>query len=192
MNRAFFAFNDKLYFWVLKPAAIGFETVFPEPFRQSVKRAFVNARYPIRVVNNLFQGKFKGTGIETARFLINSTVGIGGLFDPAGDEWKLPPYPEDLDQTLGFYRLPTGIYLNWPVFGPSSVRGTVGTIGDSFLSPWNYINGAAVSYGTRIGDTINSASLRLGEYESFKEASFDPYLSLRDAYVENRRSLVER
>jgi phospholipid-binding lipoprotein MlaA len=192
VNRAFFRFNDRLYFWVLKPVAKVYGKVAPEPFRQSVKRAFINARYPVRVVNNLFQGKFRGAGVETVRFLVNSTVGIGGLFDPAEDEWRLQPYPEDLDQTFGFYRIPTGIYLNWPVFGPSSVRGTVGTIGDSFLSPWNYIDGLALTYGTRAGDTVNGASLRLGEYESFIKSSFDPYLALRNAYVENRRSLVNQ
>ncbi len=192
MNRAFFTFNDTLYTWALKPLSKGYATVAPEPFRQSIKRAFVNARYPVRFVNNLLQGKFGGAGVETLRFLVNSTLGIGGLFDPAQDEWEFAPSVEDLDQTLGFYRLPTGIYLNWPVFGPSSVRGTVGMVGDSFLSPWNYVDNLAVTYGTRLGDTVNSTSLRLGEYEKFKEAAFDPYISLRDAYVENRRSLVER
>jgi phospholipid-binding lipoprotein MlaA len=190
MNRAFFKFNDKLYFSVLKPVAKGYNTVAPEPFRESVKRLFVNARYPIRVVNNLLQARFKGAAVETARFLINSTVGIGGLFDPAGDQWHFRPHPEDLDQTFGFYHLPPGAYLNWPVFGPSSVRGTVGMIGDGFLVPWNYIDGAAVFYGTRVFDTVNSTSLGLGEYEKFKAASFDPYVALRDAYFENRRALT--
>jgi phospholipid-binding lipoprotein MlaA len=192
VNRVFFKFNDKLYFWILKPVSKAYGKVAPEPFRQSIRRAFVNARYPIRLVNNLLQAKFKGAGVETARFFINSTVGIGGLFDPAHEEWRLQPSPEDLDQTLGFYKLPMGIYFNWPVFGPSSVRGTVGTIGDSFLSPWNYLDNVAVVYGTRLGDTVNATSLRLGEYESFLESAFDPYISLRNAYVENRRSLVSQ
>jgi phospholipid-binding lipoprotein MlaA len=192
VNRAFFKFNDKLYFWVLKPVAKGYKTVAPEPFRESIQHFFVNVRYPIRVVNNLLQAKFKGAGIETARFLVNSTVGIGGLFDPAQDEWNLRPHPEDLDQTLGFYGLPPGAYLNWPLFGPSSVRGTAGMVGDSFLVPWNYIDETAVIYSTRVFDTVNSSSLHLGEYERFKQGSFDPYVSLRDAYFENRRSLIEQ
>jgi phospholipid-binding lipoprotein MlaA len=192
VNRVFFKFNDKLYFWVLKPVAKGYKTVAPEPFRESIQHFFVNVRYPIRVVNNLLQAKFKGAGIETARFLVNSTVGIGGLFDPANDEWNLRPHPEDLDQTLGFYGLPPGAYLDWPLFGPSSVRGTAGMVGDSFLVPWNYIDETPVIFGTRVFDTVNASSLRLGEYERFKEGSFDPYVSLRDAYFENRRSLIEQ
>jgi phospholipid-binding lipoprotein MlaA len=190
MNRAFFKFNDKLYFWVLKPVSKGYNKVAPEPFRQSMRNAFVNVRYPVRVMNNLLQAKFKGAGIETARFLINSTVGIGGLFDPARDEWHLKPYPQELDLTLGFYGLPPGPYINWPVLGPSSVRGSIGIAGDSFLSPWTYLDGAAVFLAPRAYDILNSTSLQLGEYESFKNASFDPYLSLRDAYLEHRSSLI--
>ena len=174
VNRAFFKFNDRLYYWVLKPVAKGYNKVAPEPFRESIRRLFVNARYPGRAVNNLLQGKFKGFGIETTRFVVNSTVGIGGLFDPANDEWHLQPYPEDLDQTLGFYRFRTGPYIHWPLLGPSSVRGTVGMVGDGFLSPWTYVDGIAVLCGTKVYDTINATSLRLGEYESFKKATFDP------------------
>ena len=151
VNRAFFQFNDGLYFWVLKPVATGYGKVAPEPFRHSIRRAFVNIRFPVRLINNLLQGKFKGAGVETARFLVNSTVGIGGLFDPAQEEWELQPFLEDLDQTFGFYRLPPGPYLNWPIFGPSSIRGTVGTIGDSFLTPLHYVDSSAISLGTRAG-----------------------------------------
>jgi phospholipid-binding lipoprotein MlaA len=193
MNRVFFQFNDKLYFWVLKPVSQGYSFIAPQPFRDSIKRAFVNVRYPVRVVNNVLQGKFKGAGVETARFLANSTLGIGGLFDPAQDEWDLRPHSEDLDQTLGFYGLPPGPYLTWPVLGPASVRGSVGMFGDSFLVPWNYfVDNAAVLYGTRVFETVNSTSLRLGEYESFKESSLDPYVALRDAYLDNRRSLSDQ
>lgn len=192
VNRAFFRFNDRLYFWVLKPTARGYNKVAPEPFRASVRRFFVNARYPVRVVNNLLQAKFKGAGIETARFLVNSTWGIGGLFDPAREEFKLDPRPQDLDLTLGVYGLHPGPYFDWPLLGPSSVRGTAGMVGDGFLSPWNYLDGAAVFYGTRVFDTVNATSLQLGEYEKLKDASFDPYVALRDAYTENRRSLIQR
>ena len=193
MNRAFYTFNDKLYVWFLRPVAKGYAKVAPEPFRVSIKQFFVNARYPVRLVNNLLQGKFKGAGIETARFLVNSTLGIGGLFDPARDEWNWQPRYEDLDQTLGFYHFPTGIYLNWPVYGPSSVRGTVGTFGDSFLSIWNYVDPLLLVYSTtRAYDTVNSTSLRIGDFDSFRNATFDPYIALRDAYFENRRSMITK
>jgi phospholipid-binding lipoprotein MlaA len=191
LNRAFFQFNDKLYVWVLNPTATGYSKVAPEPFRESVRNFFANLRYPIRAVNNLLQGKAKGAGIETARFIVNSTVGIGGLFDPAGDEWNLRPYVEDLDQTLGFHRVPPGIYLHWPVFGPSSVRGTVGMVGDTFLTPWPYVELRLVErVGWRAGEMVNATSLQLGEYESFKKATLDPYIALRSAYFERRQKMV--
>jgi phospholipid-binding lipoprotein MlaA len=192
MNRAFYKFNDKLYFWVVKPSAKAYGKVAPAEFRVSIRNAFHNLSFPVRGANNLLQGKFKRTGIETARFLINSSVGIGGLFDPAHDEWQLDAHSEDLDQTLGFYGLPSGAYLNWPVFGPSTIRGTVGRIGDSFLqiAPWRYFESGWVTVGVRSFEVVNSTSMRIGEYESFKKASIDPYIALRNAYIDNRRSRV--
>jgi phospholipid-binding lipoprotein MlaA len=193
LNRAFFTFNDRLYVWVLKPTATAYGKVAPEPFRESVRNFFTNLQFPIRAINNLLQGKAKGAGVETARFLVNSTVGIGGLFDPALDEWELQPYPEDFDQTLGFYRVPPGIYLHWPVVGPSSVRGTVGSVGDTFMTPWPYVEIRLVErVGWRAYDAVNATSLQLGEYESFKRATLDPYVALRSAYFERRQRMVER
>jgi phospholipid-binding lipoprotein MlaA len=191
MNRAFFRFNDKLYFWVLKPAAKGYNKVAPQPVRVGVKRFFTNVKFPVRFVNNLLQAKFKRAGIETARFVLNSTVGLAGFFDPAGEELKLQIQPADFDQTLAVYRIPPGIYLNWPIAGPSSVRGTVGMAGDSALTPWTYIDGIAVSLTVRPYETVNETSLKLGDYESFKKGALDPYVSLRDAYFEHRRSQIK-
>ena len=148
MNRAFFHFNDKLYFWVLKPAGKGYSKVVPRPARTCVGRLFANVKYPIHLVNNLLQGKFKAAGLETGRFVVNSTVGVGGLFDPA-KHWKIEAHPADFDQTLGLYGLGPGIYFDWPVFGPSSPRGTAGLAGDGALSPWTYIGGVGVAMGSR-------------------------------------------
>ena len=191
MNRAFFRFNDRFYFWVLKPAARGYTKVAPQPFRVCVSRFFANVKFPIRFANNLLQGNFKRCGIETARFCINSTIGLAGFFDPAV-EWKLKTQLADFDQTLGYYRIPPGIYLDWPLLGPSSIRGTVGKVGDSMLSPWPYLDSLAVSLAVPPYEILNSASLRLGDYESFKKATFDPYVALRNAYFENRRQMVEQ
>src|SRR6185369_1680025 len=114
MNRAFFHFNDKLYVWILKPAGKGYSKVVPRPARTCVGRFFANVKYPVYFVNNLLQGKFKAAGIETGRFVVNSTVGVGGLFDPA-KRWKLKARPANFDQTLGLYGLGPGIYFDWPV-----------------------------------------------------------------------------
>ncbi len=192
LNRAFFQVNDKLYFWILKPAAQAYAYVAPPPVRTGVRRFFVNLRFPVRVVNNTLQGKLKGAGIETTRFVVNSTIGLVGFLDPAHDELRLDPQPEDFDQTLGFYGLPPGFYLHWPFLGASSLRGTVGSAGDAFLSPWTYLESLPVEFAIQPFETINATSLKLGEYEDFKKASFDPYVALRSAYFENRRSLISQ
>jgi len=191
MNRAFFHFNDKLYSWIVKPAGKGYSKVVPRPARTCVGRFFANVKYPIHLVNNVLQAKFKAAGIETGRFVINSTVGVGGLFDPA-KHWKIEPHPANFDQTLGLYGLGPGIYFDWPVFGPSSTRGTAGLAADGMLSPWFYIGGVGVVYGVPAYRELNSASLGLGEYESFKKATLDPYVAMRSAYYESRAEAVEK
>ncbi len=191
MNRAFFRFNDKVYSWVLEPAGKGYGKVLPQPVRASFSRLFANVKYPVHFVNNLLQGKFKAAGIETGRFLVNSTVGIGGLFDPA-QEWKLEAHPADFDQTLGFYGVGPGIYFNWPFFGPSSGRGTTGLAADGMLSPWMYVGGVGVTLTIPAYRELNGASLHLGEYESFKKAAVDPYVAMRSVYYESRADAVQK
>jgi len=191
MNRAFFHFNDKVYSWVLKPAGKGYNKVVPRPARTCVSQLFANVKFPIYFVNNLLQGKFKAAGLETGRFVVNSTVGIGGLFDPT-KRWKLEAHPADFDQTLGFYGAGPGIYFNWPLFGPSSGRGTAGLAADGALSPWSYIGGVGVVLGIPAFRELNSASLHLGEYESFKNATLDPYLAMRSAYYQSRAEAVQK
>jgi phospholipid-binding lipoprotein MlaA len=192
VNRAFFVFNDKLYYWALEPVSRGYSKVVPAVVRLSVKRLFANAKYPVRFVNNLLQGKFPSAGIETSRFVANSTLGVGGLMDPALVYFKLESQPADFDQTLGVYGLAPGPYLNWPLLGPSSVRGTVGLAGDTMLSPLTYYDFLALTLAVRPYETINDTSLRLGEYESFKQAALDPYVAMRSFYFENRYGFVHR
>ena len=189
INRAFFHFNDKLYSWVLRPVGKGYSKVVPRPARTCVDRFFGNVKYPIHLVNNLLQGKVGAAGIETGRFVVNSTVGIGGLFDPA-KHWKLEGRPADFDQTLGFYGLRSGIYFDWPVFGPSSPRGTAGLLADGMLSPWMYVGGVGVVYGVPAYREVNGTSLRIGEYDSLRKATLDPYVAMRSAYYQNRAEAV--
>jgi phospholipid-binding lipoprotein MlaA len=191
-NSVFFLVNDKLYFWALKPVAIYYNEAVPEPLRVGVRNFFSNLRMPIRVVNCLLQSKFKGCGIELARFLVNSSMGVLGFGDAGKKEFNLEGQDEDLGQTLGFYGLGPGMYIDWPIFGPSSLRDTVGSFGDGFFSPLNYIldptkyNMAVTGY-----ELVNNNSLRLGEYESLKRAALDPYVSLRDAYHQYRQNKIK-
>ena len=190
VNRGFFWFNDKLYFWVLRPGARAYSKVAPKPVRSSVHRFFANVRYPIRLVNNVLQGRLEGAGKETARFVVNSTLGIAGFLDPA-DKMKLKPQPADFDQTLGLYGIRPGFYIDWPFLGPSSARGSVGIAGDTLLTPWTYLD-IEISMPVRAYEVLNETSLHPGEYEDFKKAALDPYVALRSAYYENRQDFIEK
>ena len=190
VNRAFFEFNDKLYFWVLKPVATGYKTVVPEEARVCVRNFFRNLAFPVRFVNNLLQGKFFGAFEETCGFLVNSTVGLGGLADIAAAV-DLKRHEEDLGQTLAVYGSGPAFYINWPFFGPSTLRDTIGTAGDTFLDPLTYLGGDWYAPGARGLNVVNETSLKIGDYESLKKAALDPYVALRDAYYQNRLSKIK-
>jgi phospholipid-binding lipoprotein MlaA len=190
LNRAFFEFNDKLYFWVLKPVATGYKTVVPEEVRVCVRNFFRNLAFPVRFANNLFQGKFFGAVEETCGFLVNSTVGLGGLADIA-TAVDLKRHDEDLGQTLAVHGAGPAFYINWPFFGPSTLRDTIGMAGDVFLDPLTYLGDFWYAPYSRGLNVVNETSLRIGDYESLKKAALDPYVALRDAYYQNRLSKIK-
>lgn len=192
VNRGFFYFNDKLYFWVVKPASQGYAYLIAEDVRMCVRSFFKNLLAPVRIVNNLLQGKIANGGVETARFVINSTLGIAGLADPAKNEFGLSPKEEDLGQTMGVYGLGEGIYFCWPFFGPSNVRDTIGLAGDFFLTPVSYLamSDSGAGMAVEAGREVNNTSLVLGDYEDFKESAIDPYVALRDAYRQYRHKKI--
>jgi len=191
-NRAMYHFNDRLYFWVLKPVAQGYNEVVPEGARISVRNFFSNLTFPIRFVNCLLQANFNGATIELSRFTVNTLLGLGGLFDPASSqEMKLVKQEADFGQTLGLYGVGQGIFLTWPVFGPSTPRDSVGLAGDWFVNPITYLSPWYIPYAVKSYDRVNDVSLRIGDYEALKEAAIDPYLALRDAYLQYRQKKVE-
>jgi phospholipid-binding lipoprotein MlaA len=189
VNRAFFYFNDKLYFWLLKPIARGYRFILPQPVRIGVRNFFDNIGYPIRFVNCLLQGKFEGAGFETQRFLINSLATLG-FKDLATDNLGIKEYDEDFGQTLGFYGLGPGFYINWPILGPSSLTDTVGIVGDIPLDPVSYTGETFIALPVRSLDIVNRTSLTIGEYEDLKRAALDPYVATRDAYYQFRLNKI--
>lgn len=189
-NRAMFAFNDKVYFYVLKPVVRVYRHV-PEPVRVSTGNFFSNLRAPIRMVNSLLQLKLVDAGNELLRFGINSTFGIAGLFDPAGRHLGIRRVDEDLGQTLGHYGVGQGFYLVLPLFGPSTLRDGAGGFVDAwYLDPVVYLDDTAVAAGLLALDKINAASLDRDTYEAIKHEAFDPYTFIRDAYVQRREAAV--
>jgi len=191
-NRAMFQFNDKLYFWALKPVARGYNKVIPEPARISVKNFFTNLSFPIRFVSRLLQADFSGAAAEFGRFAVNTIWGVGGLFDPSSSQQlNIAKGDADIGQTLGVYGLGQGFYLVWPILGPSSARDSVGLAANYFLYPVSYISPLYASFGVKVYEEVNDASLRIGDYEFLKEAAIDPYIALRDAYAQYRQKMVE-
>ena len=191
-NRAMFHFNDKLYFWILKPLARGYKAVAPEFFRTGIKNFFRNATTPIRMVNCFFQGKADSAMVEFSRFLANTIVGFLGFGSPADKYPELiVPDEEDFGQTLAVYGIGDGFYVVWPVFGPSTLRDSIGMVGDWFLNPVNYIDPTETSVGIKVFDKVNQTSFQIGEYESLKDAAIDPYVAIRNIYIQYREKKIK-
>jgi len=188
-NRAMTVVNDRLYSWVLKPVARGYRFVMPKPVRLGIDNIFDNLGYPVRFVNNLLQLKVKQSGVETARFLMNSTVGVAGLWDPA-DKWlSLSSNDEDFGQTLGHYGMGSGFHIVLPLLGPSNARDACGRVADAFLNPVNYLDDEDTILIKAVG-TVNRTSLHIGEYEAITKDALDLYILLRNGYEQNRENKI--
>ena len=199
-NRVMTSFNDKVYTHVMDPISEGYTTITPEPIRQSLSNFFHNIKFPIRLVNNLLQGKFQNSSDELERFIINTTVGVGGLFDPAKTFKNIPAHNEDFGQTLGHYGIGAGFHVVLPFLGPSNVRDIAGLTVDAYTSPLQYQKGLekykipdnyAESIGIYTAQMINKNSLHLGAYEILKKDAIDLYPFLRDVYEQKRTSDIQ-
>lgn len=194
MNRGFFWLNMRLDDFFFRPIAIGYAAVVPLGARKAVHRFFSNTRLPQRFANNLFQGKLEYAGLEVGRFVVNTTVGVAGFFDPA-DAWLgWPPHDEDFGQTLGFYGVPQGPYLVLPIFGPASVRDTSGALADVALDPLTFLFGGVVALAVRsaaeFAQLANYRSLDLELFHDVDRFAFDPYVSVQDFYLQKRERAV--
>ena len=189
-NRLMFAFNDKFYFWLAKPMCKGYAFILPEPGRKAIRRAFHNFFFPLRFVNNLLQFKLKGCATETGRFVVNSSVGIGGLFDPAEHWLRWQPRDEDLGQTLGFYGVGEGVPIVLPLLGQSNLRDGA-AMGLSFLgNPLTYLANFEDGVAVTVGERFNYLSLHTVDYEIVKKTALDPYTFIRNGYKEMRKKEI--
>jgi phospholipid-binding lipoprotein MlaA len=197
VNKAMFQFNDKLYFWVLKPTTQVYSHIAPEPFRFLASNFYDNLWAPSRIINNLLQLRFKAAGNEFIRFLFNSFAGCGGIGDVATPALGIKKQEADFGQTLGHYGIGHGFYLVLPIIGPSSLRDGIGRVGDTFMHPFTYwgIYEHHFTFWEGVGlyahEKVNDTSFKIGEYEAFKESAIDPYISMRDAFVQHRKWMVE-
>ena len=208
-NLWMFSFNYNFDKYFLKHVAKGYNYIVPDDLQQSIYNLFQNVRYPPRFLNNIFQGKWKGAGIETGRFLINTTIGVGGLFDPATVMFNLETPVEDFGQTLGSYGTKPGPYLVVPFLGPFTLRDAFGYGVDIFLNPVNWfllpiirtdvipqavndeLTIALAQLGLRSLNILNLRSINLERFEDVEEGTLDLYGAVRNAYLQNRTQAIK-
>jgi phospholipid-binding lipoprotein MlaA len=209
LNSKIFEFNRQFDRWLLKPVAKGYDVIVPNMVQVGISNFFYNIRVTPRFLNNIFQGKFKGAGIEAGRFLINTTAGVGGLFDVA-QHFNLTTPEEDMGQTLGFYGVKPGPYIVLPFLQPYTVRDLAGYIGDIALNPiyWlmfpiieidaipslipheNRVTSSLILLTARGTEIVNDRSLNLEKFEGVEESTLDLYAAVRNAYLQKRAKAI--
>ncbi len=198
-NKIMTNINDKFYMDILFPIAKGYKRVIPLAARNSVSNFFNNLFFPVRFINNILQLKFKNSVDECKRFVINSTIGIGGLFDVAGNKFKIYPHYEDFGLTLGHYGIGEGFYIVWPLIGPSDLRDSIGMIADAYINPeiyiknrvYNIIDTKDESYELNAFHTLNKTSFNYKKYESLKAGNVLLYPVLKETYEAYRKKLIK-
>lgn len=191
--------NDDLYVYILKPVSNGYKAVVHLEIRNSVNNFFHNILYPIRLVNNILQGKFSNAGEETQRFALNTTVGLFGFFDPANKYYKLEKHNEDFGQTLGYYGVGSGFHIVLPIFGSSNLRDVVSIYPDSYLNPgvymdkrsWNLVENRTDSILLKAYKTVNYTSTNGIQYDNLRKDAVELYPFLRDVYEQYRDNQIK-
>jgi phospholipid-binding lipoprotein MlaA len=195
VNRGTLKFNQGLDHWVLHPMVVGYRFVIPDPGRRAVRRFFANLNSPAILVNDILQLEFHDAGVTTARFLVNSTAGIGGLFD-VGESIGLEPHRSDFGQTLARAGVGSGPFIMLPIFGPTTLRDGSGAVVDFLFRPTTY-----VFYGADqiVFTSIQGSGAGLVEWDTqsdnlhrLEDSSIDYYAALRSAYYQNRMAEIRR
>jgi phospholipid-binding lipoprotein MlaA len=181
-NRGVFNFNESLDRAILKPVAQGYRFIMPDVAEQGVSNFFDNLRDVVTFFNNVLQLKPVEATQDLSRVLINTTIGIGGLFDVAS-AMNIPKNDEDFGQTLGAWGVESGPYLVLPLFGPSTVRDGVGIIPDMYLDPLNQVESDELRYGLKV---LNVVDKRASLLDREGVITGDRYTFIRDAYLQKR------
>jgi phospholipid-binding lipoprotein MlaA len=191
-------FNEKTFdfnYWfdrrVLKPVAKAYDKVVPDPVQLNIRNAFDNVGAVRRIINAVFQGRFRIAGGELGRFLFNTVVGVGGLFDVARSELGLEQTDVDTGQTLGVWGAGPGPYLVIPLLPPLTVRDGFGYVVDALMNPLTWIAPTAASIALTAERTVNERSLNLEAFETVEETVLDLYSAVRNGYLQRRSKLVE-
>jgi phospholipid-binding lipoprotein MlaA len=200
VNRAMFSFNRGLDSAIFKPVAKGY-SYLPDPIKTSVRNVTSNISYTVTIPNHLLQGNLKNFANDTGRFVINTTIGILGIFDPAAKLGFKKIEAEDYGQTLGYWGIGPGCYIMLPVFGPSTTRDTVGKIANTLLDPFYLATvgdkkfldnnfGDSTYYLEQGFDVIDFRAQNLKSFENLEKNSLDLYASVKSLYLQRRESLI--
>jgi phospholipid-binding lipoprotein MlaA len=182
-NEKMFNFNYKLDRYVIKPVAKVYNEIVLDGEKLAIHNAYDNVAMPKRFVNSLLQGKFTGAGRELSRFVINSTLGVGGLADVAKYQFHMEQSDENTGKTLGHYGAGPGPYLVLPFLAPLTVRNAVGYAFDLALDPVSYVLPLAGIFGKSTDDIVNNRAINLDKYDGVEEATVDLYSAVRNAYL---------
>lgn len=188
INRPIFQFNEGLDKYIMKPVATGYVTITPKPVRKGITNFFDNISYLNVIFNDILQGKFKDAAGDSTRFVLNSTLGMLGFFDPATD-LGFEKHNEDLGQTLAVWGAGEGAYLNLPLLGPNSVRKSPDLITSTALNPMTYVT-SAIALPATVVNVINKRANLLDATKFRDEAALDSYAFTREAYRQHRLSLI--
>jgi phospholipid-binding lipoprotein MlaA len=188
MNRSIWSFDNAVDHAVLRPVARGYVRYTPRPIRHSINNFMTNLTYSDTVINDFLQGKPADGSNDLARLVVNSILGVGGLFDPAS-HMDLDRHSADIGQTLGVWGLSPGPYLVLPFLGPSDVRDALGSAGDEYLTPRAYIRNGYTRWGLYLLNKVDDRA-NLLDADKQIDSSFDSYVFVRNAYLQNREYKV--
>ena len=190
VSRAVFSFNMAFDDIILEPIAKGYNKL-PKPMRQGTSNFTSNIATLLSIPNNLLQGNIKQLGHSTGSFVINTSVGILGFFNPA-EKIGLKPHKEDVGQTLGSYGIGSGCYFVLPILGPTTVRDSVGLIADSFVDPFAHVTLREKELLNVSGiGAVDFRSENITNFDSLEKNSIDLYSSLKSVYLQNRERKIK-
>lgn len=200
INRGIFSFNKLLDNTIFKPIAKGY-SYLPDPIKTGVRNVTSNISYTVTIPNHLLQGHFKNFATDTGRFIVNTTFGILGIFDPASQIGLNKIEPEDYGQTMGRLGIGPGCYVMLPIFGPSTVRDTIGKVANTILDPFYMITvgdkkfldnnfGDKTYYLEKGFDTVDFRSENLNNFDNLERDSIDLYASVKSLYLQRRETLI--
>ena len=193
VNRFFFDLNQRLDRNAGRPAATAYKNTVPQTVRSSLHNLLDNLGGPVTVANNLLQTRFEDAGVAAGRFVVNTTIGVAGIFDVATD-WGMPGRNRDFGETLGTYGVPPGPYLVLPFRGSTDVRDFAGNYIDGYATPLRYVRYEGRNYVGLVKSTLGSMDNRSANLVTFRDierASVDYYATMRTWYMERRARLIE-